>query len=576
MIEPPCELRIIRVSWARKDESTDVKTAQQPIRLEQGVDGWVAEVPAYPKVEGGVYGQLAVALPEGAAEPSLLLANDDSFPLTVVKAPDGREWWIEKGKWKKTKYAKYHDAPLCRHVGDARLRVGGEVIRLRIAPAGFTGEDFELLLDEFRNGAWQLILEPLSPTRSTDWRGDGGIDPAFLAAVSEFVRYVGRALDQPHRELREVRQLQRLERVRPHVGTFRELAVRGLPRLVSGRGHAPSFNTPENRRLLWMCIRLRRMLSGLLAGSKASTLELRRRAEGAEERAAYLQDSQGKVRVDQARLARLIEERENQLIAYQQTVSRLLSDRLSDTQLTFFDVPHPSPDADRGSAGFWFDGWSEDGSAVRFRLNFHVGLKTLKMVFDKRYCYRLVGNFDVVLSGISQSGRPWTIWRIARLTEILPMREQDPTLEKALRSEIDMLKGHRPSQGNTDFWKPLNKADADEQRRDLIEARASADRLRVASELWSRIASQLAPLAAQLSSLEARAQKMGIKEARQATVIGSMTWVMNPDYRGALGAYRNAQAKADLKASQLEGLLRLEDLGVTRSSSFFRLTNEGK
>ena len=72
-------------------------------------------------------------------------------------------------------------------------------------------EPLEVLFDEFRNGAWQLILDPKSPTQAIDRRTDGGIDPEFLNAVAVFIRSAGRALDQPHRELREVREPQRVE-----------------------------------------------------------------------------------------------------------------------------------------------------------------------------------------------------------------------------------------------------------------------------------------------------------------------------------------------------------------------------
>jgi pyrethroid hydrolase len=560
-MQPPCELRIIRISWAREDVSTDVETAQHPIRLEQDELGWVAEVPAYPKVGGGVYGQLAVALVDGAVDPYLLLANDEPFRLTLVTAPDGREWWVEKGKWKKAKQAQYHDAPLCRHVGEARLCVGSETIRLRIAPTGFAGEAFDALLEEFRNGAWKLILDPLSPTRATDRRGDGGIDPAFLDAVAEFIRYAGRALDQPHRELREIRELQRLERVRPNVGTFRELAIRGLPRSVIGRGHAPSFNTPDNRQLLWMCSRLRRILNGLSAGAQASIRDLLGRAQAAQERAIHLHESLGKVRVDEARLSRLIEEREDQLIAYRRAVKELLSEPPPNTQLYFFHVHQPKVDADRGPAGFWIDGQTADGDAARFRLNFHADRKTLASVFDKRYSYRLTGAFDYEYGG-KTNGRQWHVWRISLLTEISPIQKQDRSLEEDLLSEIDYLTERRSSLRGTDFWMPLNKADTEEQHRDLTEALASAERLRLSSEFWAQVAGQLAPLAAQLSSLENRAQGMGIKRMRQGDLSGSMTWVLNPNYRGASGAYRKAKARANLRSSEIEGLLRLEELGI--------------
>ncbi|MEY6431506.1 hypothetical protein ABC977_03685 [Thioalkalicoccus limnaeus] len=555
-MEPPCELRIIRVTWARKEHHTEVAAAQDPVPLDYDGDGWVAELPAYPKVDGARCGQLAIAVPPGTAEPCLLRANGEPCALTSIRAADGREWWIEKGQWRKAEGMGYHDAPLSRHVGEARLQVGGHLIRLRISPTGFTPQEFETLLDEFRSGAWQLILDPMSPTRATDQRRDGGIDPAFLAAVTAFIRYAGRALDQPHRELREVRERQPVERVRPCVGTFRELAVRGAPRLISGRGHAPSFDTPENRQLLAMCSRLRRTLRGLLAGAEGATRDLLGRSQRADERAAHLQASLGRVRVDARKLNQLIEEREGDIKTYRHVVGQLIEEAPANARLSFFNVDQPKLDAQYGIAGFWFNARSKNGEVEGIRLNFNVDLRTLESVFDKRYSYRLNGTFSVERRGVGTQGRSWSIWRVHYLTEISSNREQQ------LREEITYLETRRSNLSERDFWLSLNKSDTDEQLRDLAEARRSAERLRAASAIWAGVQDELTPLTQQVSALQRRARGLGIQESRHTAFTGSMTYVLNPDYRGALAFYRRALEAAGLTASQLDGLLRLEDLGI--------------
>lgn len=555
-MEPPCELRIVRVTWSRKDQYTDVQTAQEPIPLDYDGDGWVAELPAYPKLDGSRCGQLAVRLAAGTAEPCLLQANGEPFPLTLIRAPDGREWWIEKGDWKKAEVMGYHDAPLSRHAGDARLQVGDQLIRLRVSPTGFTLEEFEALLDEFRSGAWQLILDRMSPTRATDQRRDGGIDPAFLAAVAAFIRDAGRALDQPHRELRERRERQPVHRLRPCVGTFRDLVVRGASRMVSGRGHAPSFDTPENRQLLAMCARLGRTLKGLLAGAEDAARDLLERMRRADERAANLQASRGKVRVDARRLDRLIEEQEGQLKAYQRSVRRLIAAAPANTTLYFFDVEQPKLDAHRGTAGLWFSQRLDDGGSDRIRLNFSADLGTLEPVFDNRHNYCLIGTFARERSGTSAQGRPWSIWRVDYLTEI------SSSMEEQIQEEIAFLQARRSSLSQGDFWMDLDKKGTDEQRRDLADAQRSALRLRAASAIWLGVADQLKPLTQQVYALEKRAHGLRIQESRHAAFTGSMTYVLNPDYRGALAAYRRALEAAGLTAAQIDGLLRLEDLGI--------------
>jgi hypothetical protein len=298
--------------------------------------------------------------------------------LTLVTAPDGRGWWVEKGKWKEAKQAQYHDAPLCRHVGEARLRVGSETIRLRIAPTGFAGEEFDALLEEFRNGAWKLILDPLSPTRATDQRGDGGIDPAFLDAVAEFIRYAGRGLDQPHRELREIRESQRLERVRPNVGTFRELAVRGFARLVVGRGHAPTFDTLENRQLLAMCKRLRRTLLGLLEAAEGAATDLKGRIREEVKRADKLQRMVGYGQVDDRLLLRLIEEIQSDLRNHPEAIRSLLGPEERDrTHSVRVQVTQEvSVNRKYQEVGFWCDVIAVNGREKR-------GAKRYLLTFDK-------------------------------------------------------------------------------------------------------------------------------------------------------------------------------------------------
>jgi pyrethroid hydrolase len=559
-MQPPCELRIIRVTWARKDYSTDVQTAQEPIPLEHDGHGWVAEVPAYPKLEGKTWGQLAVALSAGTSEPCLLRANDAAFPLTPIRAPDGRDWWIEKGEWGKAAGGGYHNAPLCSHAGEARLRVDNHLVRLRISPTGFTAAEFETLLDEFRNGAWQLILDPMSPTGATDRRGDGGIDPAFLDAVSAFLRYAGRALSQPHRELREERQLQRIERVRPHAGTFRELAVRASPRLVSGRGHAPSFNTPENRQLLAMCSRLRRTLQGLLAGSKGAASDFVRRAQADDRRADEMQKMIGLAKVDDRRLARLIDEKASDLRNYPGAVLRLL------TPAEDVSVVHRveacvtrGVNWEHGEHGFWSKVLSIDGQqqgSRSFRFAFVGDVANFEAVFRKGFKYSFEGSFQTVRKPQSDDQHKWWKARVLFLTKV------DSNFEQVIARDIRNLCDQRAFLARQGFLNRLSDKDAQEQRQDVLEARRSAARLRTARDVWEGVAEQLAPLADRLSALECRALNLGIKVVRHAGFTGSMTWVTNPDYRGALGAFRKALDRAGLKASELDGLLRLQDLGI--------------
>ncbi len=558
-MEPPCELRIIRVTWPRKGQYTEVAAAQEPIDLDYDGNGWVAELPTYPKVEGSLCGQLAVAIRPGTAEPYLHKANGEPYPLTQIRATDGRDWWIEKGQWRRAKGMGYHDAPLTRHAGDARLQVGDQLIRLRISPMGFTLEEYESLLDEFRSDAWQLILDPMSPTRATDRRRDGGIDPAFMAAVTAFIRYARRALNQPHRELREVRELQPVEQVRPCFVTFRELAVRGAPRVVSGRGHEASFDTPENRQMLAMCSSLRRTLGGLLAGARGAAEDFARRARADDHRAVEIQRMIGFAKVDERRLARLIEELKSDLRNYKKAVQRLLTRAPDGRAIRFEVIVKKDVNLEHGEVGFWSTLRPVNGGerrSISYRIDFNEDIGAVAPVFRKGCKYLISGKLFHIYSPDTNRYGNWGKVKVLWLMSI------DSNIEQNISGQIASLLRRDAALARDGFLIRLNSKDTQDQQRDLTEARRSAKRLYAASALWVGVEDLLRPLTQAISTVEKRARELGILESRRAAFTGSMTYVLNPDYRGALAAFRRALEAAGLTASQLDGLLRLEDLGI--------------
>ena len=564
-MQPPCELRIIQVHWVRKDQPGQVETARDPIPLEHDGTDWAAEVPTYPKLDGRVYGQLAVAASDGAATPSLLRASGDGSALTLVRAADGGAWWIEKGEWQKK--PGYHDAPLCRHAGEARLQVGSHLIRLRVAPTGFSAAEFEQLLDAFRNGAWQLILDARSPTRATDDRTDGGIDPVFLEAVAAFIRYAGRALDQPHRELREVREQQPIERVRPHIGTFRDLAIRGEPRLISGRGHAPSFDTPENRRLRAMCDRLRSLLRALYTGAERAADDLDQRARADVARADEIEGMIGFAKVNEGRLRRWIEGLESDLRNYPRALERLLNGNLEPSEVHWAEA-RLTKEADRdkrGEVGFWADLSAVNRCALeppqRYRFVFTQQIEAIRAVFRKGVKYRIAGELKIIFKPDQHLRRGFGKVEVRRLVSVESGFEY-PGFQDLVTSQIEKLRSQCARLVRKGFRTPLNRKDREDQQRDLSEARRSANRAHTASGLWSQLAATLAPLADQVSDLEKRARRLGIRKTRQTVSSGSMTYVLKPDYRGAAAAYRRAMDHVGLTSEQLDGLLRLEDLGI--------------
>lgn len=555
------ELRIVRITWASKDVPLEVDAAQDAVPLGACATGEVrAQIYAYPKVSPARQGQLAVRGPNLDCPPALVLADGSHRGLTAVQGADGRTWWIEKGMWRKTVEGGYHDAPLCRHAGEAHLRVGSVDVWVHIAAPGFTEQEFETLLDEFRNGLWQLVLDAASPATTTVCRPDGGISEAFLQAVRDHLRYANQALDQPHRELRERQIQQPLAKVRPTTRTFQELALRGTPKHITGRGHAPSFDTPENRQLLAMVSRLYRSLNALRQAAQEVANDLARRAAAADARAAELKRCEGWTKVDPDRLRQEIAELEARLCTFGTARAYLISTQKpgANHYTIKFKVTDPV-NCEYGQLGFWADFLSFEGKdraeSQRIRVVFDHEAETLSGVFVKGEIYELCSELTRIREGVSND-RKWYIRRVSQLSHI------SSSLERKLPKETQRLKESLASLESNGYWRRLTPAEESEQVRDQKGALAEAQRFRAAKSIWTEKSVTLEPLALQAGRLIARAASLGIAKSRGSAFPGSMTYVQNPAYRGALVAYRRAMEAANLNTSTLGRLFRLDEVGV--------------
>jgi hypothetical protein len=195
-------------------------------------------------------------------------------------------------------------------------------------------------------------------------------------------------------------------------------------------------------------------------------------------------------------------------------------------------------------------------SAERYRFIFNEDINTVGSVFRKGRSYQIAGHFRNIFKPNDNRYGDWGKVEVLSLTSI------DSNVEQKISLEINSLRGRNAALARDGFLVHLNTNDTEDQHRDLAEAKRSAERLRAAGVIWKGVQDELTPLTHQVSALEKRASGLGIQEARRTAFTGSMTYVLNPDYRGALGAFRNALEASGLTASQLDGLLRLEDLGI--------------
>jgi len=204
--------------------------------------------------------------------------------------------------------------------------------------------------------------------------------------------------------------------------------------------------------------------------------------------------------------------------------------------------------------------WSEllmvDGrqrKPERIRLVFNHAQGVLAEIFGKGDVYTVHAAFERIEDVCPREGRPL---KRLRLTDLVDIRCS------SLDDAISRLQAEQRSLKRNQYRRRLGGREKAEQRRDREAEARRARRYRSAGEFWGTRSTALEPLMLQLDALIARAGSLGIALRPMPTLSGSMTYVQNPDYRGALSAYRRALEAADLDGSILDQLLRLDDVGI--------------
>ncbi len=556
MAQPPFELRIVRVTWEKKDTPSRIELAHSPIQLfDEGHGVYTGETFAYPEVSPSRVGQLGVTV-DTEDTPLLILADGTSWPLSPVRGDESRVWWIEKGTW--NRHDQSH-APLTRnHVGVARLRIGSYEVSLQISLPGFSPDEFETLVDQFRAGLWQLILDRKSPTTVTAHRPAGGVNQDYLAAVRDHIRYVRRALNRPHSELREHLEAQPLERVRPTNRTFQELALRGSPRRVTGRGHAPSFDTPENRQLLGMTSRLDLSLQALQRAAESRALEFHQRADETRRRAMMLD---GGAQVSPERLHQEIEELKEHLSTLEQRRAQLLNDSNVPGDLMTLRIKvtsRPKTKA-QGKIACFFD-WLDEAdhplpSDKNQRLVFRADCDAVETVFRKGESYTASGRFNVDWSDANDA-HPCVTYEVLQLSAL------ESGWEMKVKNKLQRLACEQTAMEQPGYRRRINPKQRQNQERDQQSELRRAQHDRAQSDHWTKTAAALKDLGEQLAPVLRRARDLGIASTLSLIPTGSMTYVQDPDYRGALAAFRRALEAANLDLSMLDLLFREDRVGI--------------
>ena len=108
----------------------------------------------------------------------------------------------------------------------------------------------------------------------------------------------------------------------------------------------------------------------------------------------------------------------------------------------------------------------------------------------------------------------------------------------------------------------LSPDELKEQDRDRKADERLSERHLQESERWMSVSKKLEPLVSQEKNLFNSCKSLGIKDYHGPPTISSMTYVQNPNYRGALKFFRHALGCANLDISKIDQLIYLDEIGI--------------
>ena len=577
MTVPPPEIRLVSVSWRGPGEVTGVRSSRFPLPLhEAGPGEWVGTTTTYPDVEGAP-AQLGVLGDPGGPPPLVERRPGDETErkLSPVHDKEGRTWWIERGPWDSR---GYHLDPTVNTGGDVSYRVGGSRVVIDVVSSALSPEEFDEMVGEFRDGLWGLVLDDTRSTTVERKRsGSGGGEP-FTQAVRALADAVGHAVRMPHSELRETTVWSRPDRARPSSKTFQEIARRGTPRVVPGRGHTPTHDTPENRSLLGMVARIERAVRASQRAAEARANDFEVRSSRVSARLSH--EVEGKVWLPESGLRSDLANLQAQESEWRKAMERVSTGTFSEhgegrgvDQTVSVSRSWTTRDGGVRAPYFCHADYCQVSTVlegggtkrlVELVLRFKASRNDLERAFPERvagWTFPLRGRLVQVGDKQEWDKKVKYTFYVVELNPVErgPFHGEISALESLLRAVEVGPTGVRGA------WRTLAPKEAVEQDRATASAEKSVERYDAAAREWRGRSRGLEALGDRLRQVRrALTEGLGVSDQMEtdAVAFGSMTYVHNPHYRAALGAYRRAVEKMRLDEGTVDRLFALDDVGV--------------
>lgn len=604
MTEGP-ELRLIKVHWRGENDAGRVETSHFPLTLKPaGAGQWTAESVAYAKVdESEDFGQLAVRAPADGPPPTLHITSRDEWEaLRPVRDDDGQTWWIEEGKWDRKK--RLYRTKLVNRAGKARFRVGVDEVVVEIAPTELSAQDFQEMLNEFKQGLWGLVLDRNSPASTTVAGPSGGVSEAFRLAVRDLIKSAGNVFRAPHVELREVETWARPDRARPSTRTFQEIARRGAPRLVPNRGHAPTYDTVENRAAATMIERVAEAVEGSMKAVLSRADEFESRSRRSSQRLRELAERPDDVRVPADRLRRDLADVEARFRTWEVAMGRIgarpTSTPSGQELRKTFCIALPSGGraslCRRTKYGVALKGFLQERSApgdgrhafksvviddrhvmIELRIQDITEDRTLSLE-DQALLLEdqalLLEDVALVFSGLPH-GRVHFDGYVLRRRRVqtdkmdlyvLDLVSMQP-LQNRYRGEVVALRRAVTAvdrSGDDEFWRPLRPDEQADRDREVRAHRNDHERYGESGRSWRDLGEELEGLVVGLRAVLRHYATLNVHPERGSEdyAVSSMVYVQNAAYRGVLAAHRAALAASGLEADDVDRLRALDAVGL--------------
>jgi len=561
-MEPKFEIRLISINWIAKDKIGAIKKALAPLEMDYDPElGFSADAFSYPKIDEKTTAQISVKCFDNKIAPELAHSDGSTEQLLSVQDPITKEiYWIENGDWKSIKSSNgykfwYMDAPSHRRAGKLNIRIGDQACLINISIPKFSADEYDEILNDFKNTCWELILDVNSGVTVEDYSKTGVFSEKFYQHLTEFIRASKNILRMPHNELREKQILLKPERVRPIPRTFMELAVKGKPKTLSSRGYETSFNTPENRYIAGLAKKLSLLLYHQERISIGFSKRIKFKIKEIEKRINSYSD---KFKVNPATLDFTIE-RERKKIEEKQ---KLINDIVRNNRQTFI-VGKPDiielkfkitsePKSSNYNCSFFTDIY-EYNSTPQSDLKYLLEFSHQFVDIFKRYdCFRMKVD-KPQKQHFESKGKRYEKREIENieLMELIDSNEHQRSQQfEKWRKDLE----------NNNWERVLSSKEKKLQEKEITNLKAQKKYFITEQQRWEQTISELNPLSKKVNNLVASFNKLKIKPAYRFPQ--SVIFVYNPDYSKVKSSFDKMMKESNIEESTFESLLTIDDYEI--------------